>query len=64
MLPASAQKYVKQIDDFYVTLDNDLGIMLKVADEKQLQQAGELADKIMKDAPPFLFKANGKKAVI
>ena len=63
-LPPSAEKYIKQSNGFYSSLENDLDVMLKVASDSQLSEAQTIADKELKDYPAFLFKDPSKKTGI
>ena len=63
-LPPSAEKYIKQSNDFYSTLEKDLDLMLKVASDSQLSEAQSISDKELKDYPGFLFKDPSKKTSI
>lgn len=63
-LPPSAEKYIKQSNDFYSALEKDLDLMLKVASDAQLSEAQSISDKELKEYPGFLFKDPSKKTSI
>lgn len=55
-VPPSAEKYRKQANDFYDTVQNSIDIMLKVGNEKQIAAATKLSENAIKTLPPVLFK--------
>lgn len=56
-VPPNAEKYRKQAYDFYDSFNNDIDLILKIANEEQLNKANQLADKKLQQLPPVLFKS-------
>eukprot|EP00607_Mallomonas_marina_P007785 CAMPEP_0182417630 /NCGR_PEP_ID=MMETSP1167-20130531/2086_1 /TAXON_ID=2988 /ORGANISM="Mallomonas Sp, Strain CCMP3275" /LENGTH=203 /DNA_ID=CAMNT_0024591325 /DNA_START=144 /DNA_END=755 /DNA_ORIENTATION=+ len=55
-IPPSAEKYQKQSVGYYQTLNNDLDMLIKAGNEKQIQAASAKAEEELKTVPKFLFK--------
>ena len=55
-VPPSALKYRKEANTYYKSFINDISILLKLANESQLQAATEKANVAIKSMPSVLFK--------